>query len=516
MSQDVVFDEEKGWNWSKEGVEKQNDGSFVVTVGRFGDHDLIEGEDSDTTSPNAVTDVEEAEEPDKPKSFVPKQSTSEEIFGEDQPQNLRRSERQTHQPKYLEDYILLAEELGEELLRYLNNEPKNFGEAKGLNERTRACEDEIESIERNKTWDLVDLPYGAKPIGLKWVFKLKRNADGSINKFKARLVAKGYVQQYGIDFNEVFEPVARLETIRLRINLAATNGWEVHHLDVKTAFLHGELKETFYVCQPEGFEKKGCGNKVYKLNKALYGLRQAPRAWNNKLNQILMELKFSKCTKEPFVYRKNIKGELLVVAVYVDDLFVTGTSKKLIDEFKDGMASKFDMSDLGRLTYYLGIEVCQDDQGITLNQSRYAATIFENAGLADCNPVQAPMELGLNLSKAEEEKEIDATSFRRNIFCLRYLLHTRLDLSFAVGVLSRYMHSPRESHEAALKQCLRYLQGSMRYILVFDRSPLKIPRLVGYSENKRWKKHNQPHFLSRKESYNMVFAETRHCCSIKL
>ncbi|XP_013589313.1 PREDICTED: uncharacterized mitochondrial protein AtMg00810-like [Brassica oleracea var. oleracea] len=158
-----------------------------------------------------------------------------------------------------------------------------------------------------------------------------------------------------------------------------------------------------------------------------------------------MELECVKCSKDPSVYRKVVKGELLVVAVYVDDLFVTGTDKKLIDEFKKNMASKFDMNDLGKLTYYLGIEVCQHDYGINLNQMRYAMKILEDACLSKCNLVQAPMELGLNLSKAEEEKEIDATSFRRNIVCLRYLLHTRPDLSFSVGVLSCYMQSKRVS-----------------------------------------------------------------------
>ena len=260
----------------------------------------------------------------------------------------------------------------------INDEPWSFEEAKEKKVWRDACEDEIKSIVKNNTWDLAELPVGAKAIGLKWIFKIKRNSDRSINKFKARLVAKGYVQQYGVDFEEVFAPVARLETIRLLISLAATNGWEIHHLDVKTAFLHGELKEIVYVSQPEGFEKKEHEKKVYRLNKALYGLRQAPRAWNNKLNQILMELGFSKCTKEPSVYRKTIKGDLLVVAVYVDDLFLTRTSKKLINDFKRGMASKFDMSDLGRLTYYLGMEVVQDDQGITLNQRQYAKKILEN------------------------------------------------------------------------------------------------------------------------------------------
>lgn len=144
------------------------------------------------------------------------------------------------------------------------------------------------------------------------------------------MVAKGYVQQYGVDFEEVFAPVSRLETIRLLVSIAAAKGWEVHHLDVKTAFLHGELKETVYVTQPEGFEVKGSEGKVYKLNKALYGLRQAPRAWNHKLNAILLELGFRKCTKEPSVYRKNVSDQRLIIAVYVDDLFVTGSCEKVI------------------------------------------------------------------------------------------------------------------------------------------------------------------------------------------
>ena len=144
-------------------------------------------------------------------------------------------------------------------------------------------------------------PMGVKPIGLKWVFKLKKNADGTINKYKARLVAKGYVQQPGIDFQEVFALVARIETIWFLIALFATNGWELHHLDIKTAFLHGELKEYVYVSQPEGYIKKGNEHKVYRLTKALYGLRQAPRAWNTKLDGILKNMKFQKCVKEPSI-----------------------------------------------------------------------------------------------------------------------------------------------------------------------------------------------------------------------
>ena len=167
-------------------------------------------------------------------------------------------------------------------------------------------------------------------IGLKWIFKINRNADGSINKFKSRFVAKGYVQEQGIDFDEFFALVARIEIIRLLIGLAAACRWEIHHLDVKTAFLHGELVEEVYVNQPEGFEKKGEEHKMFKLKKALYGLRQAPRAWNTKLDQILKSLKFIKCTKESSVYCKEEGDKLLIVAIYVDDLFVTGNSLQAI------------------------------------------------------------------------------------------------------------------------------------------------------------------------------------------
>ena len=249
----------------------------------------------------------------------------------------------------------------------INEEPWDWNEAKHEKVWRESCEDEIMSIKKNKTWTLVDLPM-SKAIRLKWVFKIKRNVDGSIKKFKARLVGKGYVQRHGIDFEEVFAPVARIETLRVIIALAASNGWEIHHLDVKTAFLHGDISEEVYVTQPDGFKVKGSEDKVYRLLKALYGLKQAPRAWNIKLKSILKELNFSKCSKEPSLFKKETRGSLLLVAVYVDDLLVTGSNLDVIQEFKLEMATKFEMSDLGQLTYYLGIEVIQSKESIVLKQ----------------------------------------------------------------------------------------------------------------------------------------------------
>nr|GFB38600.1 zinc finger, CCHC-type [Tanacetum cinerariifolium] len=219
----------------------------------------------------------------------------------------------------------------------------------------------------------------------KKVYKTKRDAEGKIIKYKARLVAKGYVQEQGIDFDEVFAPVARIETVRLILALAAYHGWQVHHLDVKSAFLHGDLKEEVYVTQPEGFVQQGNTGKVYNLIKALYGLRQAPRAWNVKLDQTLKSLDFKKCNLEQAVYTRRSKTSTLIVGVYVDDLIITGTPRKEIDAFKSHMKDRFEMSDLGLLAYYLGIEVTQTGGEIKIKQTGYINKILKETSMTDSN-----------------------------------------------------------------------------------------------------------------------------------
>jgi len=171
---------------------------------------------------------------------------------------------------------------------------------------------EMQAIEENRTWDVSDLPPKQKAIGLKWVFKVKKDPDGNVVKYKARLMAKGYAQRQGVDFDEVFAPVARIETVRVLLALAAQGGWEVHHMDVKSAFLNGDLTETVFVQQPPGFII-GNGDKVLKLRKALYGLRQAPRAWNAKLDKELVALGFVRSKLEHAVYRRSCKNSFLLV-----------------------------------------------------------------------------------------------------------------------------------------------------------------------------------------------------------
>ncbi|GJV02546.1 ribonuclease H-like domain, reverse transcriptase, RNA-dependent DNA polymerase [Tanacetum coccineum] len=212
-----------------------------------------------------------------------------------------------------------------------------------------------------------------------------------------------------------------IETVRLILALAAYHGWQVHHLDVKSAFLHGDLKEEVYVTQPEGFVQQGNSGKDYKLTKALYGLRQAPRAWNVKLDQTLKSLDFKKCNLEQAVYTKRSKNSTLIVGVYVDDLIITGTPKKEIEVFKSQMEEKFEMSDLGLLAYYLGIEVTQTGGEITIKQTGYINKILKETSMMDSNDAKIPMDPGTKLVKAEDGNSVDATYYRSLIGSLSEL-----------------------------------------------------------------------------------------------
>ncbi|GKD33055.1 ribonuclease H-like domain, reverse transcriptase, RNA-dependent DNA polymerase [Tanacetum coccineum] len=374
-----------------------------------------------------------------------------------------------------------TQEVETETLLFTEEEPRNYKEASTDKKWIEAMEIELDSINKNNTWTLTTLPPNQKAIGLKWVFKTKRDAKGNIIKYKARLVAKGYVQEQGIDFDEVFAPVARIETVRLILALAAYHGWQVHHLDVKSAFLHGDLKEEVYVTQPEGFVQQGNSGKVYKLTKALYGLRQAPRAWNVKLDQTLKSLDFKKCNLEQAVYTKRSKNSTLIVGVYVDDLIITGTPKKEIEVFKSQMEEKFEMSDLGLLAYYLGIEVTQTGGEITIKQTGYINKILKETSMMDSNDAKIPMDPGTKLVKAEDGNSVDATYYRSLIGSLRYLLHTRPDLSYSVGLLSRFMQDPKDHHLKAVKQVIRYIKGTKEHGIIYKKEGGC--KITGYSDS---------------------------------
>ncbi|BBH04991.1 transposable element gene [Prunus dulcis] len=236
-------------------------------------------------------------------------------------------------------------------------EPENFDDAAKDESWMKAMKDELSMIEKNATWELVDRPTDKPIIGVKWVFKTKLNLDGSVQKNKAWLVAKGYAQKPGVDYNETFAPVARLDTIRTLVALAAQKNWKLYQLDVKSAFLNGVLEEEVYVDQPDGFVVKGSEDKVYKLHKALYGLKQAPRAWYCEIDTYFAQYGFAKSPSEATLYTKTRgEAEILIVSIYVDDIVYTGSCQSMLEEFKQDMMVKYEMTDLGLLHHFLGME----------------------------------------------------------------------------------------------------------------------------------------------------------------
>lgn len=220
-------------------------------------------------------------------------------------------------------------------------EPQTFEEAVGNPEWVKAMAEEIEALERNQTWDLVPKPLNTKPISCKWVYKLKQRTDGTVERFKARLVARGFSQQYGLDYDETFSPVAKLTTVRVLLALAASKDWNLWEMDVKNAFLHGELDREIYIDQPLGFQSQDYLEHVCKLRKALYWLKQAPRAWYGKIVEFLTHSGYYVTHADSSLFVKNAEGKTVVILVYVDDLIVTGDAEEEINQTKENLAVRF-------------------------------------------------------------------------------------------------------------------------------------------------------------------------------
>jgi hypothetical protein len=359
-----------------------------------------------------------------------------------------------------------------------DGEPRSFAEAERHAAWRATMQLKMDAVEKNRTWELADLPRGHSTITLKWMFKLKRDEAGAIVKHKTHLVARSFVQREGIDFNDTFAPVAQMESVRLLFALAAQEGCRVHHMDVKSVFLNGDLKEEVYVYQPPGFAIPGKEGKVLRLHKALYDLRQAPRAWTAKLDSTLKGMGSRQSLHEATIYQRGNGGNALLVGVYVDDLVITDTKDAEVTAFKEEMKVTFQMSDIGLLSFYLGIEVHQGDFGITLRQTAYAKL----AELTDCNPALTPMEERLKLSHNSATEEVDATQYRRLVGSLRYLAHTRLDLAFSVNYVSRFMQRPMTEHQQAVKRIIRYVAWTLNHGLYYLRCPGEA-HFVGYSDS---------------------------------
>ncbi|MCH79635.1 retrovirus-related Pol polyprotein from transposon TNT 1-94, partial [Trifolium medium] len=283
---------------------------------------------------------------------------------------------------------------------------------------------ELTALVKNDTWILVPLPPHKHAIGCKWVFKLKLHANGTIERYKARLVAKGYTQTEGIDYMDTFSPVVKMTTIRILLAIAAAQNWPLYQLDVNTAFLHGDLNEEVYMTPPAGLYLPS-PNLVCKLQRSLYGLKQASRQWNTKLTETLTSSGYIQSKSDYSLFTKQRSSGFTVILVYVDDLVLGGTDAEEINHIKALLDTKFSIKDLGLLKYFLGFEVARSKQGISLCQRKYTLDLIKDAGLLGAKPCNTPMQPQLQLHTASGDPISDPTMYRRLVGRLLYLTHTR-------------------------------------------------------------------------------------------
>ncbi|KAL0388370.1 UNVERIFIED_CONTAM: Retrovirus-related Pol polyprotein from transposon TNT 1-94 [Sesamum radiatum] len=376
-----------------------------------------------------------------------------------------------------------AKTFGPDFLTYLlENEPRTINEALSSPKAPfwkEAINNEIESIMQNHTWELVDLPSGSKPLGCKWILKRKYKADGSIDKYKARLVAKGFKQKEGLDFFDTYSPVTRITSIRVLIAVAALYDLEIHQMDVKTAFLNGELDEEIYMEQPEGFVVPGQEKKVCRLVKSLYGLKQAPKQWHEKFDRTMLSngFKINECDK--CVYVKSTQHSFIIVCLYVDDMLIMGSNRDIILTTKKMLTKHFDMKDMGLADVILGIKISKTSDGLALSQSHYVETILKKFKAYESPPTKTPVDLNLHLAKNKDEPECQI-EYSRIIGSLMYIMNcTRPDIAYAVNKLNRFTSNPSKDHWKGLIRVLRYLKYTSNYGLHYTRYPAV---LEGYSD----------------------------------
>ncbi|GJY55507.1 retrovirus-related pol polyprotein from transposon TNT 1-94 [Tanacetum coccineum] len=322
-------------------------------------------------------------------------------------------------------------------------------------------QEELHEFEHLEVWELVPPPDKAFVITLKWIYKVKLDELGGILKNKARLVARGYRQEEGINFEESFALVTRLEAIRIFLAFVAHMNMVIYQMDVKTAFLNGNLREEVYVSQPDGFVDPDKPNYVYKLKKALYGLKQAPRVWYDMLSSFLISNDFSKGLVDPTLFIRREGKELLLVQIYVDDIIFAASTPELCDLFAKIMCSKFKMSMMGKISFFLGLQISQSPRGIFINQSKYALESLKKYGFESCDPVDTPMVEKSKLDEDKEGKAVDPSHYRGMIGTLLYLTASRPDLQFAICMCARYQARPTEKHLNAVKRIFRYLKGTV-------------------------------------------------------
>ncbi|KAD4385721.1 hypothetical protein E3N88_25890 [Mikania micrantha] len=360
-------------------------------------------------------------------------------------------------------------------------EPSKYQETLKDNNWVEAMQDELLQFKRKNVWTLCPLPDGKYPIGTRWVFRNKTDDRGIVIKNKARLVVQGYCQEEGIDYDETFAPVARLEAIRLFLAFAISQNIKVYQMDIKSAFLYGTIKEEVYVCQPPGFDDVHYPDWVYKLDKALYGLKQAPRAWYDTLSKFLLSNKFSRGTIDKTLFMKRVDKELLLVQIYVDDIIFGSTKPSMCEHFSKLMSSKFEMSVLSELKTFLGLQVKQTPNRTFIHQSKYVKDLLNKFDMNDCKIISTPMVTSPGICPDDNGEPVDQTLYRCMIGSPMYLTASRPDIMYATCVCARYQSAPKQSHLSFVKRILRYLKGT--HVLGIWYPANQICKLVGFSDS---------------------------------
>jgi len=402
----------------------------------------------------------------------------------------RNSTRNKTTPSYLQDYVCNSfQSTTYHISSYLNhnklstnhssfvfslhthNEPKTYAEANKLDCWKKVMQVELMALEQTGTWSLVDLPPNVKPIGCIWVFKIKRNTDGSIERYKACLVAKVYTQIEGLDYFDTFSPVAKLTTVRMVIALASIKHWHLHQLDVNNAFLHGDLQEDVYMSLPPGILVKN-PNTVCKLNKSLYGLKQASRKWYDKLTSVLIQHHYTQANSDHSLFIKQTGTSYTILLVYV--------SLEEFTSIKSILDTLFKIKDLGQLKFFLGLEVAHSHLGISICLKKYCLDLLANLGIIESKPASTPSDPSLKLHNDGALPYADISSYRRLVSRLLYLNTIRPNITYTTQQLSQFLSAPTHTHHAAALRVLRYLKNCPGRGLFFPRdSPL---HLQGYSD----------------------------------
>ncbi|GJW74099.1 retrotransposon protein, putative, ty1-copia subclass [Tanacetum coccineum] len=402
---------------------------------------------------------------------------------------VRRSER----PKNAPNRLCLNMEVEDDEVGDLG-EPANYRAAMIDPDKVLwqgAMDEEMKSMKVNKVWIVVDRPPNAKVVRSKWLYKKKTDMDGKVHTYKARLVAKGCTQTYGIDYEETFSPVADIRAIRILIAIAAYYDYEIWQMDVKTAFLNGRLDEDIYMEQPEGYVNPKYPNRVCKLQRSIYGLKQASRQWNKRFDEEIKRFGFTQNRDEPCVYRKASGSDVVFLILYVDDILIMGNNIPKLKEVKDYLGKCFSVKDLGEAAYILGIKIYRDRslRLIGLNQSAYIDKILKKFSMQNSKKGFIPMEVKHDLSNEmcassdEEKAYMKKVPYASAVGSIMYAVRcTRPDVAFAQNLVSRYQQNPGKLHWVAVKHILKYLRNTKDMFLVYGGNPDTELEVTGFCD----------------------------------